>query len=42
LPTTGIKVPAGAEWLHEIKYNGFRLRVEREGDRVRLITRVAP
>jgi ATP-dependent DNA ligase len=29
------KVPAGPEWLHEIKYDGFRLRVER----VRLITR---
>jgi hypothetical protein len=39
LPTTGTKVPAGTEWLHEIKYDGFRLRVEREGDRVRLITR---
>jgi bifunctional non-homologous end joining protein LigD len=39
LPTTGTKVPAGAEWLHEIKYDGFRLRVERDGDRVRLITR---
>jgi ATP-dependent DNA ligase len=39
LPTTGTNVPAGAEWLHEIKYDGFRLRVEREGDRVRLITR---
>jgi ATP-dependent DNA ligase len=39
LPTTGAKVPAGPEWLHEIKYDGFRLRVERDGDRVRLITR---
>jgi len=25
--------------LHEIKYDGYRLRVERHGDRVRLITR---
>jgi bifunctional non-homologous end joining protein LigD len=32
-------VPAGAEWLHEIKYDGFRIRVERDGDCVRLITR---
>jgi bifunctional non-homologous end joining protein LigD len=39
LPTTGTKVPAGPDWLHEIKYDGFRLRVERDGDRVRLITR---
>jgi bifunctional non-homologous end joining protein LigD len=39
LPTRGIKVPGGPDWLHEIKYDGFRLRVERNGDRVRLITR---
>ena len=39
VPTTGTKVPAGLEWLHEIKYDGYRLRLEREGDRVRLITR---
>ena len=32
-------MPAGAEWFHEIKYDGYRLRVERDGDRVRLITR---
>jgi hypothetical protein len=38
IPIAGTKVPAGPEWLHEIKY-GFRLRVERDGDRVRLITR---
>ena len=25
------KVPAGPEWLHEIKHDGFRIRVEREG-----------
>jgi len=24
--------------LHEVKYDGYRLRVERDGDRVRLIT----
>ena len=39
LPTVGARVPAGPEWLHEIKYDGYRLRVERKGDRVRLITR---
>ena len=39
IPTTGIKVPSGSEWLHEIKQVGFRLRVERDGDRVRLITK---
>ena len=39
LPATGTKVPASPEWLHEIKFDGYRLRVERNGDRVRLITR---
>ena len=39
IPTRGIKVPAGQDWLLEIKYGGYRLRVERDGDRVRLITR---
>ena len=39
LPTVGQTVPAGPDWFHEIKYDGYRLRLEREGDRVRLITR---
>jgi hypothetical protein len=39
LPRVGTTVPAGHDWLHEIKYDGYRLRVERNGDRVRLITR---
>jgi bifunctional non-homologous end joining protein LigD len=39
IPTRGTRVPAGPDWLHEIKYDGYRLRVERGGDRVRLITR---
>jgi len=39
LPTMGKAVPTGPEWLHEIKYDGYRLRVEREADRVRLITK---
>src|ERR1700733_13469534 len=39
IPTVGKVVPASAEWFHEIKYDGYRLRVERDGDRVRLITR---
>jgi ATP-dependent DNA ligase len=39
IPTASTKVPSGPEWLHEIKHDGFRLRVERDGDRVRLITR---
>jgi bifunctional non-homologous end joining protein LigD len=39
IPMRGTKVPHSPEWLHEIKYDGYRLRVERNGDRVRLITR---
>jgi bifunctional non-homologous end joining protein LigD len=38
-PTRGTKVPSAPDWLHEITYDGYRLRVERNGDRVRLITR---
>jgi hypothetical protein len=32
-------VPEGPDWLHEIKHDGFRLIVQRDGDRVRLFTR---
>jgi ATP-dependent DNA ligase len=39
IPTRGIKVLSDPDWLHEIMYDGYRLRVERDGDRVRLITR---
>jgi bifunctional non-homologous end joining protein LigD len=39
LPTKSASVPSGPDWLHEIKYDGYRLRLERDGDRVRLITR---
>jgi len=28
----GAKVPNADDWLHEIKYDGYRLRVERDGD----------
>src|SRR6476646_4504779 len=39
LPTRGTAVPAGADWIHEIKHDGYRLIVQREGKRVRLFTR---
>ncbi|UWU69473.1 RNA ligase family protein [Bradyrhizobium sp. NC92] len=35
----GTTVPDGPDWLHEIKYDGYRFRLERDGDRVRLIKR---
>jgi len=39
IPTVGKTVPSTPEWFHEIKFDGYRLRVERDGTRVRLITR---
>ena len=39
LSTTGKIVHAGSEWFHEIKYNVYRLRIERDGNAARLITR---
>ncbi|WP_342739686.1 DNA ligase [Bradyrhizobium sp. B117] len=38
LPVKGIKVPTGDNWLHEIKHDGYRIKLMREGKRVRLIT----
>ena len=39
IPTKATSVPAGPDWLHEIKYDGYRLRLERDGKGVRLMTR---
>jgi bifunctional non-homologous end joining protein LigD len=39
IPTVGKAVPSAPEWFHEIKFDGYRLRVERDGNSVRLITR---
>ena len=39
LPTATKTVPTGTDWFHEVKYDGYRMRVERDGDRVRLFTR---
>ena len=39
IPTRGTEVPAGTDWFHEIKHDGYRLIVQREGKRVRLLTR---
>src|ERR1700682_2472934 len=39
IPTRAAKVPAGPDWIHEIKHDGYRLIVQREGKRVRLFTR---
>jgi bifunctional non-homologous end joining protein LigD len=33
------KPPAGPGWVHEIKHDGYRLQVRRDGDALRLFTR---
>src|SRR3954452_22888783 len=39
IPTKGAKVPDRPEWIHEVKHDGYRLIVQRDGKRVRLFTR---
>jgi bifunctional non-homologous end joining protein LigD len=38
-PSSAPKPPGGPDWLHEIKYDGFRLLALRDDNRVRLYTR---
>jgi bifunctional non-homologous end joining protein LigD len=35
IPTLAYKVPSGPDWIHEVKHDGYRLQVRREGDTVR-------
>lgn len=37
IPIAAKAVPDAPEWFHEIKFDGYRLCVERDGKRVRLI-----
>jgi bifunctional non-homologous end joining protein LigD len=39
IPIAGKAVPARPQWLHEIKYDGYRLILVREDKRARLLTR---
>jgi bifunctional non-homologous end joining protein LigD len=39
LPTVALRPPAGDLWLHEIKHDGYRLMVRRNGERVCIYTR---
>jgi ATP-dependent DNA ligase len=39
IPTRATKVPAGPGWVHEIKHDGYRLQVRRDGHTVRLFKR---
>jgi bifunctional non-homologous end joining protein LigD len=39
IPALADKPPAGPDWVHEIKHDGYRLIVRRDGATVRLFTR---
>jgi ATP-dependent DNA ligase len=39
IPTLAARPPSSADWVHEIKHDGYRLIVHRDGDTVRLFTR---
>jgi bifunctional non-homologous end joining protein LigD len=39
LPSPADKPPSGANWIHEIKHDGFRLMARRDPMGIRLITR---
>jgi bifunctional non-homologous end joining protein LigD len=39
VPTRSPKPPTAPGWVHEIKHDGYRLQVRRDGDAVRLFTR---
>jgi bifunctional non-homologous end joining protein LigD len=36
IPSRASKVPAGRDWLHAIKHDGYRLIVQRDGKRQRV------
>src|SRR2546423_9727570 len=38
-PSKADRPPSGRQWVHEIKHDGFRLMVRRDGARVRCFTR---
>ena len=39
LPSKVARPPSGPLWVHEIKHDGYRLMVRRDGARVRCFTR---
>jgi hypothetical protein len=39
LPTKAPRPPTGAAWLHEIKHDGFRVIVRKDGTRIKLYSR---
>jgi hypothetical protein len=41
LPTSTPSPPAGPNWLHEIKHDGYRMLAHHDGARVRLASRMS-
>jgi ATP dependent DNA ligase-like protein len=39
IPSRAPKPPSGPDWVHEVKHDGYRLIVRRDGETVRLFTR---
>jgi bifunctional non-homologous end joining protein LigD len=39
IPSRAPKPPSGLDWVHEVKHDGYRLIVRRDGGAVRLFTR---
>jgi bifunctional non-homologous end joining protein LigD len=39
IPSLAHKPPSGPDWVHEVKHDGYRLIVRRDGPTVRLFTR---
>jgi bifunctional non-homologous end joining protein LigD len=39
IPPRAAKPPSGPDWVHEVKHDGYRLIVRRDGEVVRLFTR---
>jgi bifunctional non-homologous end joining protein LigD len=39
VPSRAPKPPSGPDWVHEVKHDGYRLIVRRDGEAVRLFTR---
>jgi len=39
LPTRATAPPAGPDWLHEIKHDGYRMIARWDGDGTRLVSR---
>lgn len=39
VPKAAKAVPDGPDWIHEIKYDGYRARLMRDGDQVKLLSK---